>query len=500
MIVERRITANLAGERDDGGREECHGDEEPRDTIEFQIEKNGGRTWTKKSESETMFHSVKPPLHHIPPFLHTHNNSTISALAKLQVLCSPTVCDKASEGVFTGITMGGSSFALAFVMLTGVYGPPYQQCKEAFLAQLVRLASSFACLWLCFGDFNCVLSQADKKGGRPFACPSSGGLGGVMDSFGLIDLGFASNPFTWSNKRCNLANIQECLDRRIANADWRLLFPFASLLHLLATASDHSPILIDSLVMRSRRNSIDFLKDKLGQWTSYRATIGELFNCHLQGLFSSFRPEVLVGLENLLPHCISNDDNDSLCLIPDEVEIRNTIFHMGSSKAPGPDDNTIMVHEILHTMKNKKGKGGLIAIKVDMERAYDKIEWAFLFEVLKCFSFNSTWINWISQCVSTTSFSTLVNSAPIGLFSPERGLRQGDPLSLFLFIMCSEVLSRLFLHAEENGLFHDIHIYRGSPAVSHVLFADDLVVFSRASVSKADAISHCLHTYELWSG
>ncbi|KAK9286217.1 hypothetical protein L1049_014602 [Liquidambar formosana] len=138
-------------------------------------------------------------------------------------------------------------------------------------------------------------------------------------------------------------------------------------------------------------------------------------------------------------------------------------------------NNSIIVHEILHAMKHKVGAGGLMAIKIDMERAYDK-------------------------CVSTTSFSTLINGGPIGLFSPQRGLRQGDSLSPFLFILCSEVLSRLLFREEENGEIHGIKICRGSPAVSHVLFADDLILFCRAKSSKADAMWTCLNIFESWSG
>lgn len=91
--------------------------------------------------------------------------------------------------------------------------------------------------------------------------------------------------------------------------------------------------------------------------------------------------------------------------------------------------------------------------------------------------------------MTTTSFSTLVNGSPVRLFSPEQRLRQGDPLSSFLFIMCSEVLSKLFLQVEETRLIYGIKICRGSPTISHVPFADNLVVFSRASKAEARAIS-----------
>jgi hypothetical protein len=104
-------------------------------------------------------------------------------------------------------------------------------------------------------------------------------------------------------------------------------------------------------------------------------------------------------------------------------------------------DNTILAHEIFHSMKHKQGRGGLMAVKLDMEKAFDSMEWGFLLEIMKLLGFSSIWINWIYQCISTSSFSILLDGSPFGFFKPSRGLRQGNPLSPFLFILGFEVLS-----------------------------------------------------------
>jgi len=114
--------------------------------------------------------------------------------------------------------------------------------------------------------------------------------------------------------------------------------------------------------------------------------------------------------------------------------------------------------------------------------------------------FHPTWVNWIRICVSSTSFSVLINGSPFGLFTPTRGLGQGDPLSPFLFILGTEVLSRLFLQQESIGILKGIKIARSSAPINHLLFADDLIIFAKATSAEATVLTSCLHKYCLWSG
>ena len=122
-----------------------------------------------------------------------------------------------------------------------------------------------------------------------------------------------------------------------------------------------------------------------------------------------------------------------------------------------------------------------------------------MLRILELLGFHFTWIFWIRQCITTSSFSILLDSAPFGKFTPSRGLRQGDLLSPFLFILGAEILSRLIKREESLGLLHGIKMARMCPPISHLLFADDVIIFSKANTCEAGVILKCLNTYSSWS-
>lgn len=133
----------------------------------------------------------------------------------------------------------------AFV-LSFIYGPSRFHQKRDFWNSMTTLADSMTELWLLLGDFSSVNSQSDKRSGAQFASSSSMGLHlFVTTNYGLVDLGFNSNPFTWNNGRLGAANIRERLDRGIANQAWRV-FPNASIIDAPASASDHLPLILNT--------------------------------------------------------------------------------------------------------------------------------------------------------------------------------------------------------------------------------------------------------------
>ena len=103
-------------------------------------------------------------------------------------------------------------------------------------------------------------------------------------------------------------------------------------------------------------------------------------------------------------------------------------------------DGTSLVHEVLHSIKTKKIPG--MMVKLDIAKEYDKINWNFMREMRKSFGFRDRWIEWVMNLISMTFFSSLINDVPSAAIKPTRGIRQGYPLSTFLFIIMAKGLGR----------------------------------------------------------
>ena len=112
-------------------------------------------------------------------------------------------------------------------------------------------------------------------------------------------------------------------------------------------------------------------------------------------------------------------------------------------------DASLIANEVIDFWHKCKEKG--LICKLDIEKAYDSINWNFLMKVLHKMGFGARWMEWIWWCISTANFSVLVNGVPAGYFSNFRGLRQGDPLSPYLFVLGMEVLSVLIRRAVHGG-------------------------------------------------
>ena len=146
-----------------------------------------------------------------------------------------------------------------------------------------------------------------------------------------------------------------------------------------------------------------------------------------------------------------------------------------------------------------RGKKRGLVCKLDIEKAYDSIGWEFLYKILDKMGFGSRWLGWMKWCISTASFSVLINGTPAGFFQSSRGLRQGDPLSPYLFVIGMEVLSSLINRAVDGNYLSGIKIAneRGEEvSISHLFYADDTLIFCKDDLEQLKFLSWILMWFE----
>lgn len=150
--------------------------------------------------------------------------------------------------------------------------------------------------------------------------------------------------------------------------------------------------------------------------------------------------------------------------------------------------------------RNSSGQDGEVALKLDISKAYDRVRWDYLRHRMEGMGFSEKWIKWMMLCVTMVSYSISFQGSTIGPIVPSRGLRQGDPLSPYLFLLCVEGLSLSLKKAAMNGRINGCRVCRSAPSITHLLFADDSFLFFRATANDAEAIKDPLNSYETISG
>ncbi|WJZ92594.1 hypothetical protein VitviT2T_011580 [Vitis vinifera] len=161
-------------------------------------------------------------------------------------------------------------------------------------------------------------------------------------------------------------------------------------------------------------------------------------------------------------------------------------------------DAVLIANEIVDE-RRRSGEEGVI-FKIDFEKAYDHVRWDFLDQVLEKKGFSPRWRKWMSGCLSSVSYAVLVNGSAKGWVKASRGLRQGDPLSSFLFTLVADVLSRMLLRAEERNMLEGFRVGRNRTRVSHLQFADDTIFFSNTREEDLQTLKSLLLAFGHISG
>jgi hypothetical protein len=149
--------------------------------------------------------------------------------------------------------------------------------------------------------------------------------------------------------------------------------------------------------------------------------------------------------------------------------------------------------------KKKKCKKAFCAVKLDMMKAYNRVEWHYLEAMLQKLGFDDNFVRLILKCVSSVRFAVKVNGELLPFFTPSRGLRQGDPMSPYLFLICGEGLTAL-LNNYGTHIDRGIRVSFRSPWVNHLLFADDSLIFMSACEASAERLMVILDIYAECSG
>ncbi|XP_042962309.1 uncharacterized protein LOC122296569 [Carya illinoinensis] len=456
-------------------------------------------------------------------------------------------------------------------------------------------------------------------------------FGNAVNDCELRDLGFIGQKFTWSNCQGGGQCVLERLDRALVNDPWGSRFPFASVVHGLATYSDHVPIWISTdseegfvknknlfrfepmwvgekgcddiiasiwrtggsvscmdsavdfiedsgvnlkrwnsnsfgnvqkkLVMAKRQMTLLYEKDPLGtdkeahyearekvqKWmerdelmwkqrskvlrlkegdsnlkyfhmkASQRRRKNRLVRIkdgngswhtgdqrdrvivsYFEDLFRSSNPNGSLDFLRSLTGKITASMNEDLCKVYIEPEVSAALSQMHPQKAP---DNVLIAYELIHFLKHKRrGKKGYMSVKLDMSKAYDRVEWGFIRAVMNRMGFEKTFTDLVMSCISSVSYSVLINGVPKGPIVPSRGLRQEDPLSFYLFLLCTEGLIALLKEAETRKQISGIKICHEAPKITHLLFVDDSLIFCKAAVEEVRRLQALLATYESVSG
>jgi hypothetical protein len=165
-------------------------------------------------------------------------------------------------------------------------------------------------------------------------------------------------------------------------------------------------------------------------------------------------------------------------VLPDIISPTQSAFILGRLIT----DNILVAYETMHSMQSRMwSKTGFMGFKLDMSKAYDRVEWIFLEAVMDRLGFEAKWVNLVMKCIRTVTYVVLVNGKPVGNIRPSRGIRQGDPISPFLFLLCAEALSALLSKAERTGAITGVPTSFKGPRLNHLFFADDSMLFYKAN-------------------
>ncbi|XP_019224305.1 PREDICTED: uncharacterized protein LOC109205994 [Nicotiana attenuata] len=208
---------------------------------------------------------------------------------------------------------------------------------------------------------------------------------------------------------------------------------------------------------------------------------------------SEYRP---ISLSNFINKIISKLICSRIStFLPKMISPNQTGFVKGRSIS----ENIMLAQEIVQGIK-KPNIGANVVIKLDMAKAYDRVSWSFTCIILRRLGFSELLIDMVWRTLSNNWYSVIVNGTRCGFFHSTRGLKQGDPLAPALFILGAELLSRMLNNLTHDQFFNGFYMERRGPQITHLSFADDIIIFTSGSTYSLQKIMDTLQSYENTSG
>eukprot|EP00253_Pinus_taeda_P031307 PITA_31307 len=317
------------------------------------------------------------------------------------------------------------------------------------------------------------------------------------------------------------------------------------------------------MIRHRQRNRILSIKDQNGERVVEQEGIEQVLVDHHKDILaepSVDRSEAIKKICSAIPRLVTDDQNNALMRAANLEEVEEIVKSMKKGTDPGPDgftieffqaswhflggeilesieesrmnqkiitsliakrlkplldklisteqigfvegrqilDGLVVTQEVIHSLKMKNQKG--MMIKLDLSKAYDRLNWKYLGEVLESFGFSRRWVKWIHSLISTPIFSILVNGTASKTFNASRGIRQGDPLSLFLFILAAEGLGRYIKKERAANKIKGLKLWGNELPLTHQQFVDDIMLFGEPTVKEVRQLKKILDLFSEASG
>ncbi|XP_060190628.1 uncharacterized protein LOC132619879 [Lycium barbarum] len=295
---------------------------------------------------------------------------------------------------------------------------------------------------------------------------------------------------------------------------------------------DRNIIYLHSLVKgRRKRLHLSRIQNVEGEWKEDDDQIAGAAIHFYRSQFTEEETSQDCRLLDVIAPKVTQEQNSLLSAMPTLEEVKNYVFPILGDSACGPDgfssifyqkcwnivgadvynvviafyegrniiENVLLTQELVADIR-KRGKPANVIVKLDMAKAYNRVSWRFLIQVMRTMGFADMYVVMIWRLIANNWYSILINGQSIGFFHSTRRVKQGDPLSRALFIMTAEVLSTSLNSLFGNNMFRGYGMPKWSAQLNHLSYADDTIIFAYADKESLQMIMGVLQGYEKGSG